>query len=275
MRTGPTKHYLLASDFDQTLSFNDSGHVLSEMLGVRDFEQKVTGLARSNLVQQGGELAYLIRHDPDFRGVRRQHLIEAGRHVRIKQGLPALMETLRCGLHGNMFSFRVISAAPRELVASALAGIVPSEHIFGTELDYDPWSGEVRAITRVPAGYGKVAVLDELAHELGVVSDRIVYVGDGSSDVHVMLHVNNSDGFTIAVSENQQLARIAQATVLSDSAFSILFPVLNQVLNLRTPQIRTILEAQGLLLHDWERASRTDRVKILELPPSEPEAAVA
>jgi len=275
MRTGPTKHYLLASDFDQTLSFNDSGHVLSEMLGVRDFEQKVTGLARSNLVQQGGELAYLIRHDPDFRGVRRQHLIEAGRHVRIKQGLPALMETLRCGLHGNMFSFRVISAAPRELVASALAGIVPREHIFGTELDYDPWSGEVRAITRVPAGYGKVAVLDELAHELGVVSDRIVYVGDGSSDVHVMLHVNNSDGFTIAVSENQQLARIAQATVLSDSAFSILFPVLNQVLNLRTPQIRTILEAQGLLLHDWERASRTDRVKILELPPSEAEAAVA
>ena len=251
MRTGPTKHYLLASDFDQTLSFNDSGHVLSEMLGVRDFEQKVTGLARSNLVQQGGELAYLIRHDPDFRGVRRQHLIEAGRHVRIKQGLPALIETLRCGLHGNMFSFRVISAAPRELVASALAGIVPREHIFGTELDYDPWSGEVRAITRVPAGYGKVAVLDELAHELGVVSDRIVYVGDGSSDVHVMLHVNNSDGFTIAVSENQQLARIAQATVLSDSAFSILFPVLNQVLNLLTPQIRTILEAQGLLLHDW------------------------
>jgi phosphoserine phosphatase len=275
MRTGPTKHYLLASDFDQTLSFNDSGHVLSEMLGVRDFEQKVTGLARSNLVQQGGELAYLIRHDPDFRGVRRQHLIEAGRHVRIKQGLAALMETLRCGLHGNMFSFRVISAAPRELVASALAGIVPREHIFGTELDYDPWSGEVRAITRVPAGYGKVAVLDELAHELGVVSDRIVYVGDGSSDVHVMLHVNNNDGFTIAVSENQQLARIAQATVLSDSAFSILFPVLNQVLNLRTPEIRSMLEAQGLLLHDWERASRTDRVKILELPPSESQAAVA
>jgi phosphoserine phosphatase len=276
MRTGrPTKHYLLASDFDQTLSFNDSGHVLSEMLGVRDFEQKVTGLARSNLVQQGGELAYLIRHDPDFRGVRRQHLIEAGRHVRIKEALPALLKSLRGGLHGNMFSFRVISAAPRELVASALAGIVPPEHIFGTELDYDPWSGEVRAITRVPAGYGKVAVLDELAHELGVVTDRIVYVGDGSSDVHVMLHVNNGDGFTIAVSENQQLARIAQATVLSDSAFSILVPVLNQVLHLRTPEIRAILETQGLMLHDWERAARTDRVSILELPPSVSDAAFA
>ena len=275
MRTGTTKHYLLASDFDQTLSFNDSGHVLSEMLGVRDFEQKVTGLARSNLVQQGGELAYLIRHDPDFRGIRRRHLIEAGRHVRIKEALPALVETLRGGLHGSKFSFRVISAAPRELVASALAGIVPPEHIFGTEFDYDCRSGEVRAITRVPAGYGKVAVLDEIASELGVVSDRIVYVGDGSSDVHVMLHVNNGDGFTIAVSENQQLARIAQATVLSDSTFSILLPVLNQVLKLRTSEIRTVLESQGLLLHDWERASRTDRVKILELPPSVSAAAVA
>lgn len=275
MRTGLTKHYLLASDFDQTLSFNDSGLVLSEMLGVNDFEQKVTGLARSNLVQQGGELAYLIRHDPDFRGVRRQHLIEAGRRVRIKEGLPALMQTLRSGLRGHMFSFRVISAAPRELVTSALDGIVPPEHIFGTELDYDPWSGEVRAITRVPAGYGKVAVLDELAHELEVVPDRIVYVGDGSSDVHVMLHVNNGDGFTIAVSENQQLTRIACATVLSDSAFSILVPVLDQVLQLRTPEIRAILESRGLLLRDWERASRTDRVRILELPPSVPEAAFA
>jgi phosphoserine phosphatase len=275
MRTGPTKHYLLASDFDQTLSFNDSGHVLSEMLGVHDFEQKVTGLARSNLVQQGGELAYLIRHDPDFRGIRREHLIEAGRHVRLKEALPALVETLRCGLYGNMFSFRVISAAPRELVASALAGIVPPEHIFGTEFDYDPRSGEVRAITRVPAGYGKVAVLDEIAAGLAVVADRIVYVGDGSSDVHVMLHVNNGDGFTIAVSENRQLARIARATVLSDSAFSILFPVLDQMLNLRTPEIRTILESQGLLLHDWERAARTDRVKILELAPAAAVAAVA
>ena len=27
------RHYLLASDFDQTLSFNDSGAVLSELIG--------------------------------------------------------------------------------------------------------------------------------------------------------------------------------------------------------------------------------------------------
>ncbi len=55
--TPSPKHYLLASDFDQTLSFKDSGLVLSELLGISGFEDRVAGLAQSNLVQQGGELA--------------------------------------------------------------------------------------------------------------------------------------------------------------------------------------------------------------------------
>lgn len=265
MRTQhPIKHYLLASDFDQTLSFNDSGHVLAEILGVSDFERKVAGLARSNLIQQGGELAYLIRHDPDFRSVRREHLIETGRRVRLKSAIPALVNFLDRGLNGVCFSFFVVSAAPRDVVVSALAGIVPPDHIFGTEFDHDPESGEVRAITRVPAGHGKVAVLEELEQRLGIATDRVIYMGDGSSDVHVMLHVNNGDGFTIAVPENKQLARIAKNTVLSDNAFSVLVPVLHQVLGMRTPEIRTLFESNGLMLHDWERA-RTDRVMIREL----------
>src|SRR6202030_250569 len=118
MRTPLPKHYLLVSDFDQTLSFNDSGHVLSELLGVRGFEQKVEGLARSNLVQQGGELAYLIRHDPDFRGVRREHLLETGRRVRLKAALPALVDFLERGHDGYRFSFCAVSAAPPVVVVS-------------------------------------------------------------------------------------------------------------------------------------------------------------
>ena len=47
-----SRHYLFASDFDQTLSFNDSGIALSEILGTSGFEQKVAGLARINLVQR-------------------------------------------------------------------------------------------------------------------------------------------------------------------------------------------------------------------------------
>ena len=46
------KEYLLASDFDQTLSFNDSGIILSEIVGIPGFREKVAGLSRTNLVQQ-------------------------------------------------------------------------------------------------------------------------------------------------------------------------------------------------------------------------------
>jgi len=257
------KHYLLASDFDQTLSFHDSGLVLSELLGIKCFQERVAGLARSNLVQQGGELAYLIRHDPEFRGVRHEHLVEAGRRVRLKRAIPALVDFLGRGFDGNTFSFFVISAAPREIVVSALAGIVPMDHIYGTELDFDPRTGEVRAISRVPAGYGKVAVIEELEGRFGITPDRTIYVGDGSSDVHVMLHVNSRDGFTIAVSENKQLARIANSTVLSDNACSIVVPLLDQVFGWRPGRIRTLFEANGLALQEWEKA-RTDRVTITE-----------
>jgi HAD superfamily phosphoserine phosphatase-like hydrolase len=261
MSTTHPKHYLLASDFDQTLSFNDSGLVLSELLGISGFQERVAGLARSNLVQQGGELAYLIRHDPEFRGVRVEHLIEAGRRVRLKSAIPALVRFLDRGVEGYRFSFCVISAAPREIVVSALAGIVAAENIYGTDLEFDARSGEVRSVRRVPAGYGKVAVIEELEHRLGITPDRMIYVGDGSSDVHVMLHVNNRDGFTIAVSENKQLARIARSTVLSDNAFSIMVPILDQLLDWRTGQIRALFESNGLTLYEWEK-ERTDRVKI-------------
>src|SRR4029453_16069685 len=101
--TTSEQHFLLASDFDQTLSFNDSGLVLSELLGVSGFQEKVDGLARCNLVQQGGELAYLICLNPEFRGVRREHLIEAGQRVRLRKDIPALVDLLERKLDGCRF----------------------------------------------------------------------------------------------------------------------------------------------------------------------------
>lgn len=271
--TAPSRHFLVASDFDQTLSFNDSGIVLSELIGARGFEAKVQGLAQTNLVQQGGELAYLIRHDPEFRGVRREHLVEAGKRVRLRGAIPALVDLLDRGLDGLRFSFYVISAAPREVIQSALEGIVAPDHIFGTEFGFDERSGEVTSIARVPAGYGKVTVLEEIERTLGIAPDRTIYIGDGSSDVHVMHHVNSRDGFTIAVSENTQLARIARSTVLSDSAISVMVPILEQVLKRGVGEIRSVFESSGLLLHEWEKA-RTDRVTVrLQVEP--PHEAVA
>jgi len=253
------KTYLLASDFDQTLSFNDSGVVLSELLGRTDFKYKVAGMARTHLVQQGAELSYLLLHDPEYRCVRREHLIETGKRIRLKNNLAELQQVLEEGIEGRRFLFYVVSAAPEDVVQSALEGIVPPERIFGTRLLYHPGTGEIQSITRASAGYGKVAVLDELQQSLQISPDHIIYVGDGSSDVHVMLHVNHRDGFTIAVSENPYLAPIAKRTVLSDNALSILAPITEDLFEWDRNRIRDLFAARGLELRDWGR-SRTDRL---------------
>lgn len=265
METKPnmTKHYLLASDFDQTLSFHDSGIVLSELLGTSGFQEKVAGLSRVNLVQQGGELAYLLLHDPEYRCVRQEHLIEVGKRIRLKQNIHRLSQFLKDGIDGYSFSFYVISAAPEEVIQSALANIVPADHIFGTRFRYDPGSGEIQSIIRVPAGYGKVAVLDELQAKLQISYDRIVYVGDGSSDVHVMLHVNRRDGFTIAVSEAKHITQIARRTILSDDALSVVVPVLEEIVGWDPTRIRSLFESQGFLIQEWDKV-RTDWLTIRE-----------
>lgn len=258
-----TRHYLFASDFDQTLSFNDSGYVLSELIGipVQEFERKAKGMAAINLVQQGGELAYLLLHDPEFRTrVRRSHLHETGKLIRLKPNIDVLCRILQQGISGHRFEVYVISAAPVEIVRSALQGIVPADHIVGTEFEYQP-SGEIQTIRRLVAGYGKVAVLDRLRADLQVSPERIIYVGDGSSDVHVMLHVNHRDGFTIAVAQNRHLAPIARRTVLSDSAAAVLVPVLEEMVKLDRGSIRAIFDRNGFQIQDWDKV-RTDRLVI-------------
>ena len=115
---------------------------------------------------------------------------------------------------GHEFVFNVISAAPEEVIQSALEGIVPPERIYGTRFTTTPTPARSSRSCACPAGYGKVAVLDELQRKQGVPRDRIIYIGDGSSDVHVMLHVNRRDGFTIAVSETRYITQIARRTVL-------------------------------------------------------------
>jgi 2-hydroxy-3-keto-5-methylthiopentenyl-1-phosphate phosphatase len=254
-----TKVYLVASDFDQTLSFNDSGRVLSQIMGISGFDEKVAGLAKANLVQQGAELAYLLRHDPEFRGVRREHLIEAGKHVRLKNNIDLLPEFFERGVENYKFRFYVISASPQDVVQSALEGIVPPDHIFGTSVEYEATSGEISSVKRASAGYGKIAVLQELETKLQITPDHTIYMGDGSSDLFVMLHVNSREGYTIAVSEAKFLGRIAKRTVLSDSALSVLIPILEDILHWNSTQIRDLFESYGLALQEWDK-TRTDWV---------------
>src|SRR5262249_8907513 len=246
------REILLVSDFDQTLSFNDSGIALCEMLGIEGFEHRVAGLSRIHLIQQGGELHYLLLHDPVFRRVRKEHLIAVGKRIRLKANIGLLLDLL-AQIPEYQFSFHVVSSAPEEVIQSALAGVIPAENIHGTQYRYDPVSGEIQSIVRVPAGYGKVAVVEDLRAELALSHDRVVYVGDGSSDVHVMLHVNRLDGLTISVSANETVPQIARRTVLSEDALAMLVPILQEIVGWNSLQIRNFFASSGLVLQDWDR----------------------
>jgi HAD superfamily phosphoserine phosphatase-like hydrolase len=257
------KHYLFASDFDQTLTFNDTGYVLSEMLGisVAEFERKAKGMAKLNLVQQGAELSYLLLHDPEFHSrVRRDDLFEVGKRIRLKENIKQIYEILDRRIEGFHFDFYVLSASPVEVIQSALEGIVPQDHIFGTEFKYNA-SGEIESLVRATAGYGKVTRLDQLEKDLDIPADHVVYVGDGSSDIHVMLHVNRRDGFTIAVSESKLVAQIAKRTVLGDNALATLVPILEEIAGWQRPQIRQLFESYGFLIQGWDRV-QTDWVTL-------------
>jgi HAD superfamily phosphoserine phosphatase-like hydrolase len=274
MSDKPLKHYLFASDFDQTLTFNDSGYVLSELVGIptEEFERKAKGMAKLNLVQQGAELAYLLLHDPEFRSrVRKEHLYEVGKRIRLKENIDLLYKILKHGVGGYTFDFYVVSASPVEVIHSALEGIVPRSHIFGTEFRYTT-AGEIDTIVRATAGYGKVAVLDELQTTLKLGPDHIIYVGDGSSDVHVMLHVNLREGFTIAVSEAKHVSQVAKRTILSRNALAVMAPILEDIVGWDRLRIREFFETQGLLIQEWEHV-RTDWLTLRPAAEDRSEAA--
>ena len=199
--------------------------------------------------------------------MRKEHLIEIGKRIRLKPNIRLLSQLLD-GLEGYKFSFYVISASPVEVIQSALEGIVPADHIFGTRFRYDD-SGEIQSIEQVPAGYGKVAVLEELTAKLQISHNRVIYVGDGSSDVHVMLHVNRREGLTIAVSENKYITQIAKRTILSDDALSVLIPILEDVANWPPSKIRALFESQGFVLQEWEKV-RTDSLTISKTSAPQP-----
>lgn len=76
-----------------------------------------------------------------------------------------------------------------------------------------------------------------------------------------MMHVNQYDGLTIAVSEAKFITRVAKRTVLSASAMSVLVPVLEKVMNWNSAEIRRFFASYGLTLLEWDR-TRTDILTI-------------
>ena len=257
------KKYLFICDFDKTLSFNDSGVLLSEKIGINEekFERKLTEVRKRNITPLGGELAYLITNDPDYKGkVTKQLFKEVGTQVKLKKDVSKLIKTLNKGIGENKFCCYVLSAGPSEIIITALKNILPSEHIYGTTFTYDD-KGKVRSIERTGAGHGKVVTLDYLREKERIPRDRIIYVGDGSSDLHVMLHVNAYGGYPIAVSASPYLGHISKRTVLSDNALSILAPVLEDIMGYDENKIKSFFANIGHTVSEWSKV-KTDWITL-------------
>ena len=145
----------------------------------------------------------------------RSTFTQAGKRVRLKPNIDSLYQFLS---EETTATTSTSTSSPRrrwKSSCSALEDRVPADYIPGTEFEYNA-SGEIERILQVTAGYRKVATVDRLLEKLRTGPDRIVDVA--SSHIHVMLHVNRRDGFTIAVSENQHPALIAKRSVISDNA---------------------------------------------------------
>ena len=154
MADKPLRRYIFASDFDQTLTFNDSGYVLAELVGipVDEFERKAKGMAKINLVQQGAELAYLLLHDPEFKAkVRKEHLYEVGKRIRLKGDIKLLYQILATGIDGHFFDFYVLSAAPVEVITPRSRELFPKITFSGPSFAIRQPAKSIRSCVRQPA----------------------------------------------------------------------------------------------------------------------------
>lgn len=249
------KKILFVSDFDKTLSTGDVGYLLSAKVGVspEEFDRKIEEIKRRNIVQLGGELAHLIIQDPDFVGkVTKDLLYEVGEEIVLKKGVNELMKIFAEGIDDFTFSTYIVSAAPKECVEKAVEGIFPLENIFGTSFIYK--DNVVQDVERTNAGHAKVSTIDMLKVKEKVTRNSIIYVGDGSSDVHVMLHLLSYNGFTITVSPAPYMGHICRRSVISDNVLSILVPILQDMLKYDQERVRAFFEDRGHAILEWNRA---------------------
>jgi len=157
------------------------------------------------------------------------------------------------------FDFYVISAAPEEVVLSALDGIVPADHVVGTRFQFQQDSGKIGSLQRVAAGYGKVAQWKRSAHGTSCARSghlcrrrTIRHSGDVAREPR--------EGFTIAASEAREIAQIAKRTVISDDALSYWCRFSRRSPASPEPDPGAV-RRPGLVIQEWDRV-RTDWLTI-------------
>jgi len=103
-------------------------------------------------------------HDPEFRRVRRRTWWS--REARAPEESHPAAAKLLADLDGHQFRSIVVSAAPEEVIQSALEESC-RQTTFRTRFRYDAETGEIQSIARVPGWYGKWRVVDELRAATG------------------------------------------------------------------------------------------------------------
>jgi len=256
------KRYLVGTDFDKTLSKEDSGIHVAELIGVdiSDFEKKLDDLRVKYFLQPGAELAYLLTHDEQFKGkVTKEILKKAGKRTQLKDTTKEFFEILKNPIKGvkrgeeYLFVPYVISAAPKEIVEACLEDIISPDNIVATEFTFDE-RGIVKGIKKTIAGYGKVIALDEILERENIPKNQVIYIGDGLSDIHLMLEVRTYKGFPISVSLSSYLSHVAHISVISAETVAVLIPILKNIVGYSEARIRDFLLEKGLAIRSLQEA---------------------
>jgi len=173
----------LVSDFDQTLSFNDSGSFWPRCSAF-PISGKGRHLSPPDLCSlgRGAHLSCCGTIRISSRAAGRPH--RGCRHDPLKRNIALPAEFLKDGIDGFSLTFYVVSAAPWLVVHRRYRDSChPSHHRRALRLPAMNRRGG--SIIQVPAGYARSPRSMRCEFASGVPSDRSCNVGDGSSDIHV------------------------------------------------------------------------------------------
>jgi hypothetical protein len=69
--------------------------------------------------------------------------------------------------------------------------------------------------------------------------------------------MNHCGGLTSAASEAKYIPQIANRTIVSDAALSVLVPIMEEIVRYEPSQVRTLFEEHGFLIQEGTRSGPT------------------
>jgi hypothetical protein len=220
---------LLAFDFDRTLA-EDSTNAVLEVYGIarQDWERGYSaplGDGWDAIIQRGQALIDL--GNDRGRPLTRAVLDEAAARVKPFPGvldMPGHLRGLARGIHPDIeLEFLVLSSGFADIIDATEIGRA-FDRTLASAFHFDA-DGRARAVKRIVGHSEKTLYLEAIGkdvgigganapeaaghhvdeHDMHVLFDQMVYVGDGDSDLHAFGFMRRMGGFAIAVDKDQVL----------------------------------------------------------------------